>query len=245
MKYFSVSILSKDELYTSSDRMQQILSNNAIKDPFVGSVLPVLQKNIKDLGIALGKDSSSEFTDELANKDENRDTTFVGLRDYCKAFTNSSDKTKAKAAELLINIFQERGWSIFRLGYSAESSQLNVLIQDLEGEAAQNALAAINATDWLTDLKAAQQAFENTYQEKVSSEAGQDYPLISETRKRIARYMQALLSYIDIQSELNSTGFTELVEKIDEVITDTLSIARARRTRNENENEEVLDTEIG
>ncbi len=88
MKYFSLSILSKDELYTSSDRIQKIVGSTGMADPFIGAILPVLQKHVNDLGVVLGKYAGSEFTTVLANSDEGRDVAFTGLRDYCKAFTS-------------------------------------------------------------------------------------------------------------------------------------------------------------
>lgn len=180
----------------------------------------------------------SEHTALLAVRDDSRDGAFVGLRDFVKAFVSSGSPEKAAAGELLVEIFRSRGWSIFSLGYSAETSQLNVLVNDLETPEAQAALTTIGATVWLDDLKTAQGEFETAYQEKVAAQAGEDYQPIRDGRRQVARYVAALLSYVDLQSDLNPVQFGPVVDKIDEVIVDVVTVARARRTRGGNEGDE-------
>ncbi len=160
------------------------------------------------------------------------------MRDFVKAFVSSGSPEKAAAGELLVEIFRSRGWSIFSLGYSAETSQLNVLVNDLETPEAQAALTTIGATVWLDDLKTAQGEFETAYQEKVAAQAGEDYQPIRDGRRQVARYVAALLSYVDLQSDLNPVQFGPVVDKIDEVIVDVVTVARARRTRGGNEGDE-------
>ncbi len=242
MKHFPLSIISHAELHTSSERIYTITA--ALQDdPFVASVRPPLTAGNAELATALGRNKDSEYTDLLFNRDTIRDGTFVGLRDYVKAFSSNMDTTKAEAGKALVDIFQKRGWSLYREGYSAETSQLNLLISDLETTEAQTALAVINGQSWLDDLKTAQQDFETTYQEKIQAESEESFPLLKEARQKVTQYLDALLSYIEMQTQLNGAGFAGVAEQIDEVTTDTTAIARARRTRSENGGEEVITEE--
>ncbi|MBN2007809.1 hypothetical protein JW960_00525 [candidate division KSB1 bacterium] len=76
---------------------------------------------------------------------------------------------------------------MYRLGYTVESSQLQVLITDLESSKAHEAIQAIGAEQWLADMKETQQLFEVLYQQKVDAESVEDYPLLVEKRKQVKR----------------------------------------------------------
>ena len=85
----------------------------------------------------------------------------------------------------------------------------------------------------LADLVDTQNEFDIVFNQKISVESKEKYPLISETRKKLTLYLDALLNYINMKAQLNGNLFKSMEEKIDEVIVGKTAEARTRRTRRE------------
>jgi hypothetical protein len=235
LKDLPFSLLSADEVHTSAGRINQVVLDSGVADPYIEQVRPPLHKSMQALSTAIGSSRASVFTRRLADGDGQRDARFVGFRDYSQAFIYHPDPEKSAAASLLVRLIQNRDWSLHRLGYAVETSQLNGLLNDLQSPEARASIKTIGAETWVTDLEEAQKAFEKLYQEKIDAESKEDYPLISEARKKVIRYLEGLLIYIDMMAELKPETYEPIAVKIDEVIVDVVAVARARRTRKEND----------
>jgi len=137
----------------------------------------------------------------------------------------------ATAGRNLTGIIETTGNSIHSLGYTAETAKVNSLIAYLSAPAALKDMETIGATKWYEELKTSQDKFENIYKTKIDIESVIDVPLIRGSRARITRFVNALISYIAINGELDNAKFGALNDKIDEIIIEIVAIARARETR--------------
>jgi hypothetical protein len=90
-------------------------------------------------------------------------------------------------------------------------------------------------------MSEAQDKFEETYKSKVDAEAAIDLPLLKDSKIRVSKALYALLTYVESNVELHSAQFSPIEQKINEVITDIVAIARARITREENEKKKGTD----
>ena len=234
MKNFVHSILNSNELYTASKRINEIATQNLGDDSYVVKVCAKLDEDNSDMAKALGKALNSVFTPQLIEKDDKRDMAFIGLRDYISAYCHSNSPAKVSAALALSAIIGDIGNSIYNLGYAAETAKLNELFTRLSTPDAVQAIDLIGAGDWLGQLKLSQDEFENVYKTKIDVESGIDYPLVKDAKKRIITHLDALLSYIDCSTGLDPVKFAPVQAQIEEVITDTVAIARSRKTRKDN-----------
>jgi len=185
-----------------------------------------------DLPKGLGKSLNSDFTPLLLFQDRVRDNAFIGFRDYASSFSHSADEAKATAGKNITGIFETTGNSAYALGYSVETAKLNSLILNLSAPASLKDMESIGATEWFEALKTSQTEFEKVYNSKIDIESAIDLPLIKEARDRITKYLKALLSYIGINAELDSVKYGAVSDKIDEIITEIVTIVHARETRN-------------
>jgi len=231
MKEFYDSILTSNEVHTSVIRIADLISENIKDDPFIGKVMPLLKPPIADLSKALGRTTDPTMVKLLSKKDGVRDSRYVALRDFCKAYSSDVDAALAEAGNTLVTIFRELGWSMHRQGYAVESSLLQALINRLETTPASTALAAIGGASRLTDLKTAQSDFETTFKQKVDVKTREEYPKIRNCRILISRYLGGMMSYIDLMAEINGGTFSSTATKIDEVVTEFETMARTRRTK--------------
>jgi hypothetical protein len=232
MKPVHYTYLKPIEIHSLSIRVQPIIAEGTPGDALIPAFLPDLKTHTDALSAALGIDRASEFTLRLQTTDGERDTRFVGFRDFIAAQVNHPDETIARAAITIDAILETRGKRLYNYGYAEQSSQLNGLLNDLESPQAQQALETLNAAVWLTPLKEKQSEFESLYQQKIANAATSEAPLVTASKNKVIHYLNGLLFYIDFKAEKEPALFNPMIEKIDEVITDMMSVARARKTRN-------------
>ncbi len=234
MKNFPISITDSNELYGFSTRTSTVLDNRLSGDAFVSSYNKSLKEANSELASALGRNLGSDFTGLLFTGDVKRDDGFISLRDYTRSECHSADPARVEAALKVYEAVVNVGTTIYKLGYVDETAKLEALFSELDKPEMQAALQAIEATGRYETLKAAQLEFEATYKDKTITESEINYPLVKDSKIKIAKALNWLLSYVEANAELNTDGFVKAESEIDEIITDIVTIARARKTRDSN-----------
>ncbi|HEX3009896.1 MAG TPA: DUF6261 family protein [Bacteroidales bacterium] len=235
MKSFSTSILTPDEVYTSGMRISSIINTHIKEDPFITKVDVLVKATLKRLSEALGRSVDPAAVKLLNAEDGIRDDRFFTFRDFCKAFVLDTDPALASAANSIVALIKELGWTLYNDGYAAETAALDALFQRLATEPLASAVTTLNATSRLTALKSAQANFETTYNTKVDTKSKEVYPLIRKARVGVVRYQAAMLSYIDMLAEIDGGAFITASNKIDEVIVEFETMAHTRKTKKEKE----------
>jgi len=242
MKTYAPTMLTSNEAHTSASRIYKIIDDIIDDDPFIKKVKQLLEPPLNDLTVAVGRTTDSSYVKLLEDMDSVRDTRYIGLRDYCKAFASDEDPELAAAGKSLVAIFKELGWTMYLEGYAAESSLLQALISRLEKATESMYLTAIGATARLNSLKAAQTDFETAFKNKVDAKTKEVYPKIRSSRMAIARYLSGMLNYIDMMAEIDGGVFNIAASKIDAVITEFETMAKARQTRKESEKKKTTES---
>ncbi len=244
MKTLPFTLLNSNELYAIANRIAEACKLTTPGNEYLMKLCTHIIEANNELRRGLGRTFNSEFTSVLMLADEKRDNAFIGLRDYIRACCNSGDALKDKAANDLSLMLENVGNTIYSLPYGAETTKLEVLFEKFSTSASQEELAAITAIDWLERLKARQTDFENVYQSKVEAEAGIDFPLLKKSKDTITFYLKGLLSYIETNSKNEPAQFSSIEDKINDIITDAVSLARSRATRKENAEKETAKTTV-
>jgi hypothetical protein len=235
MKNLPISNLNSGELYTTAKRIINVVDGSLSENEYVAKLCSLLILSIASLAKGLGKSLNSDFTPIIFEKDLARDNAFIGLRDFISSFCHSSNTAKLAAATFLAGIIEKTGNTIYSLGYTIETSKMNTLLTNLSEPAAQTALSTIGATEWYQEVVTSEEEFETTYKTKIETESTIDYPLVKDSRAKISKYLKSLLNYIETNTEFDSEKYSSLKDKINEIITDSVAIARARITRLKNE----------
>lgn len=235
MKALLSSIFSSHEFHTCAMRIDEIIESILPNDPFILKVKPLFKIPLADLTKAIGRTTDSVSVELLGDADDVRDTRYLALRNFCNALTVDKDKNIADAATYLTAIIRELGWSMHRKGKTVETSLLKSMFEKFDKAPASTHLTTTGAQEKYADLKTAQAEFEDTFYSKVDAKTQEVYPLIRSSRQSTLRYLDALLSYIDMLAEIDKADYLVASQKIDEVITELEAIARARITRKENE----------
>lgn len=234
MKTLPFRLLTSSELYAIANRLVEACKLTVSDNAYLMKLCAFILEANSDLRRGLGRTFNSEFTSALLLADEKRDGAFIGLRDYIHACCNYGDAAKEDAARNLSLIVEAVGNTIYALPFAAETTKLDVLFEKFDAPAAREAIATITAADWLDRLKARQDDFEKVYQSKIEAEAGIDLPLVKNSKEKITTNLRGLFSYITTNVLHDAVEFSAIEEKINGIITDTVTIARNRATRKEN-----------
>lgn len=238
---FSVSLLFPTELRTLVRRIVQITRELGL-DGFFQKLLQLIGQDEKDLESVLVRQRESEFTPLLTNADNDRDEAFIAFRNFVNACSRRKNGDVATAASLLTELIRKHGWTLYGFANPQESAALNLLFKDLDQPKAAEAVQRIGAESWYADLKEAQVAYETLYQNKVSTEAQENYPQLRNAKFKLGRHAQLLTECIGTLYEAEPTPeLAKAIDQINQVITDVMTPVRARQTRNAKAGSETSD----
>lgn len=229
----SVSLLEHHELTVTATRVLNQAEQITAADTFIKAHIALTKKDVETLEGVLNKDKDNEYTEILSKQDQERDDAFVFLKKYIAAFFRKKENLK-QAGELLYGLIKKQGLDLHKENYVVETAKLKALFTSFEATDAKAALTLLGADNWLDDLKAAQEKFEDIYNQKVSAEIKENYPLLRETRQKLTFHLTTLLNNITIIEELKPVETADDVKKINEIISDMMTTVRARKTREAN-----------
>lgn len=233
-----VSYILAYELNIMGSRIIDALGDTFNTYVFIKELIEATAKDLENLNGALGQSKKNKYTQSLEEADTERDDAMIGFRDNVNSFTRSRKPEKKAAANLLVKRIKERGWTLYNLGYVEQSAQMRLLVQDLQTEECQAAIAILGAGELYAEMIETNETFEEMYTQKVDEAAKKDYPTLKDAKAMVNRHLLALVKNIDIISyDLHSeiTTARDAAEKIDTIITEIMATARARKTRRENE----------
>lgn len=172
-------------------------------------------------------------TELLMQADEVRDLAFRAFITYVEAVSLRQNPAYAAAGAALQQHIRKFDSRIPYLGYSAESAELNLFFAEMDKATVH--LEAISATEWLTELKTAQEEFALVHDGKVDEEVVKS--LLEPTkmaRENTFRQMVALTQTLNGLAIAGVEGIIPVNQKADQIIEQIEIPARARRTRRQN-----------
>ncbi len=239
IKKIAYSKLTHNELLTLSSRIiTAVEAVVAINTGVLATIIGLLKAAYNKFLPLVNRDRKSGYKDLLKEKDTNRDDAFRALRDVILGFSRRLNEAYRKSARFLLEIFTRNGWTIYQDGYQDESAELNQLIKELDSKEALNEINALQLLDMFNELKTAQNDFEDTFQNKASDVAKNEYAAMAETRQELIKNLSDLLERIgsDAQYAPNAGEYAVLIATINNIIGETATVLKARITRDNNDN---------
>ncbi|NOR74983.1 MAG: hypothetical protein GQ525_07470 [Draconibacterium sp.] len=179
----------------------------------------------------------SAITDEIADADHLRDLTYRGLCDTVKGATKHFLPAKQEAAER-VQVAIDHFGNINTKPYNEQTASINTLVNDLETEYADD-INTLNMQDWITELKAKNEAFEALMDERYSDDAGKTQLKMKDVRKEIDEAYTTITDRIDALGIVNGTEtyapFVKELNKRVEKFNNTLAIRKGRNGKDDSE----------
>jgi hypothetical protein len=180
-----------------------------------------------------GTDPNTEVLDE---KDSRRDQFFMGLKNFVRAFTYHDDPAMVSAADRLMKVIARHGTNAANLSYSKETTAIAGLDRELNGKYTEE-VTLLNANYWVSKLVTAQQEFEAAVKGQIE-DGSVEVPTVTKFRPAMVNSLKMLFQSLEIEYEAHHDPTIEVyIEQVDELIGNTMAIAKAQETRRENQKE--------
>lgn len=202
------------------DDVLTICKNNNPSDLNIQKPWAALDKSFKRLSQSFKKEQASTLTAELATLDFRRDQGITCLRKLADGYTNHHDDAKKEAGNLLLKTIDNYGNSISRINYQAETSLLENLTTDLKNDTDVAAAAKLlGVSDTITEIKTANDLFNQTYLNRVKESAADDMIAAGELVLECKEKYKVLVKYIEANATINpSEACTTLIGQLNSLI---------------------------
>jgi hypothetical protein len=187
-----------------------------------------------DEGKALDVIRKSAFTDDIAQADILRDTTFRGFSDAVISATRHFNAGVKQAALRIQVVFDHYG-NLTTKPYDEETAAISSLITDLTTTYAAD-LATTQLTGWATELKANNDAFAELKKSRYTEKSELPMLRMKETRVSTDAAYRTLTERINALIVVNGeTGYTTFVNELNkrvEAYSNTLAQRKGRNAKN-------------
>ena len=184
----------------------------------ISNLFAAFQQYLQDEGIAMNVIQKSEYTDDLVEADNERDSIFRGFYDLVKSGTNHFSPVIKAASERIMFVLEDAG-NLNAMPFNEQTAMTSTLIEKLRTEHAED-LVTTNSVAWMDELEIKNNAFEDLAKTRYSHEAGKPNLRMKEVRLEVdaifRKIVQLINALILVNGEADYAGFvSELNERID------------------------------
>ncbi|MFZ4548865.1 MAG: DUF6261 family protein, partial [Bacteroidales bacterium] len=173
----------------------------------------------------------SMLTDDIAEADDLRDNTFIGLCDAIKSAGRHFRPEVQQAASRLQVIIGNHS-NLIRKSYDEETAAINSLINDFNTVGAAD-VAIIGLTDWVNELQANNNAFDDLKKGRYTEEAGKTQLQMKEVRLQLDEAYHAIVNRINALIVVNGeTAYSNFVNELNQRVESYSKLVAQRRGRN-------------
>ena len=226
LKQLSHSALTSEELVTTAERLIQCVEKSEHQE-VLGNRIKKTMEASNYLTEALNESLSSVYASRVQQADLERDDAFQAFKYGVLSASYRSDLFVKNAGETLVEIVRKHGFSLYNLGYIAQSEAMRNLMSELE--LCKNEITASGVADLLEEMVEANDVFNKIYHEKLGDNADRETPQIVIGKGELSKQITLFLNHVELLAEDRFGGVKELVEKINTLIKDMMARARGRQ----------------
>ncbi|WP_425392031.1 DUF6261 family protein [Ekhidna sp.] len=226
LKQFSHSLLTSEELVVIAERFIQAVNASRLKD--------ILENRIKKtteasnvLSEALNEGLSSVHASRVQQADLLRDDAFQAFKYGVLSASYRSEPSIKQAGEKLVEVVRKRGFSLYNLGYIAQSEAMRSLVDDLERYS--NEISHAGVADLLEEMLNSHDYFDKVYHEKTTEDIKNETPQVVVWKTELSKQITLFLNHVELLEEDKEEGVNKLVETLNGIITDMMEQAKERK----------------
>lgn len=227
---FSLSRLRNEEHFQFQTSLKDLVVLTTPSTLKIDALFATFLMLYDDESKALDVIQKSAISDNLVDADVLRDETFRGMSDAVKSSLKHFRTEVRSAAQRLQIVFDNYG-NIAIKSYDAETAAITSLINDLQGIYAADA-AVVGITEWVTELKANNTAFDDLKNNRYSEEANKTQLRMKQVRTSIDAVYYQILERINalivVEGEANYTVFVNEINKRIDGYNKTLAIRKGK-----------------
>jgi hypothetical protein len=227
------SIIQHKDLHTFGKLALEIFKEKTLSGTGVDIFVTRAGASYTNFEKAFERELKNPLTPLLAQKDAERDDAFYAFRSYVEASSFRTREGWNAAAAKILDVIRRHGWQAPHFGYKAETSAITSIIVELRtGYTIE--LTLLSATELLDELDTSEKAFE-TIQKEMLIQPQPEGLTIGGTRPVLVNDLNLLFNMVGLQCEAtNNPELIAIENSLNELITLTLTAARAAATRKNN-----------
>lgn len=218
-------IQSKIKDYRNKESIQYLNDTVSIYKAFdlkalkLDGFLTPLEKGNATLNQLFEIAKKNENTETIESLDERRDNAIVGIRKVADGYQNHFEQTTAQAGKLIVSHIDKYGSRISKLNYLAETTAINGVVSDMETDAAVvAAVALLNLSTWVAELKQANIDFNKMYLLRNTDLASQPDQNIRDARVGIYPIFDLLMEKTaSYYSAFEKKEYKTILDQMDEL----------------------------
>lgn len=226
LKQFSHSLLTSEELVVIAERLMQAVSTTTHKD-ILGNRIKKTTDASNVLSEALNEGLSNVHASRVQQADLLRDDAFQAFKYGVLSASYRTEPSIKKAGEKLVEVVRKRGFSLYNLGYIAQSEAMRSLVEDLGKYAVEISHAGV--ADLLEEMLNAHENFDQIYHEKTTENTKNETPQVVVWKTELSKQITLFLNHVELLEEDKEEGVNTLVDKLNSVITDMMQEAKERQ----------------
>ena len=225
----SVNRLRNGEFLQFHNNVISIITDNNPDALSVTALLNALKATTAEAEVLFNKERGSSITEELTLLDERRDKAINGIFFLLEAHQNHFDAAMSNSARVLKTNLEAHGTGIARENYQVETTIIKKIVADWTTKPELvAAVAALGLTAWVTELDAANKAFEAKFLERNKQQGATPTDKLKEKRLEVtaaySKLIARLNSYYDINEGADPFGkvtreLNVLIEKFSSLVT--------------------------
>ncbi len=182
----------------------------------------------------------SRYTEEIAQADVERDTTFSGFRDVVKGMQSHFVTDKSKAAANLMIVFNQYG-NIAKKNYSEATASIHNFLQEMRGKFAPD-VEILGLQEWVEQLDENNQEFSTLMLQRNEEQSEKNSLKMKDLRKEIEACYADIIIRIEAVTILQSDHtLTDVVNKLNANLTRYKNTLAQRQGIYKSQKSELID----
>jgi hypothetical protein len=189
---------------------------------------------------AFKQSRKSMNTADVQKADKARDAIWTGMRKALQLALKHYDKDVVKAAYKVKIVFDTYG-NVAKMSFNRETASVDNIIQDLQGKYSAEAATA-GLTQWVTELKNANETFKNLMLERYDETTAQPSVTLRDARQKIDCEYRDIVKYINalivVEGEDNYrefvTAFNTVIKRYADDMKQRKGRAAAKKEKSKN-----------
>ena len=237
IKTLSKSLFNSTEAQGLGDTILHTVKNSTHHNhPVLSVLLNSLKESLLSLSDSRRNSNHNTHTEQVEEADLIRDLAFRAFWLMIDAGTLRQKEEYRLSALIVQQSLKPFDRKLHSFGYNKQSTALQDFFKVMENPEVSQALATMQMQDWLKELQDAQESFSTIYEEKINEESQKQtlMPTI-EVKNKAFNQMIALTQTINGLMLGGQSQLEDLAIKLDQVIEEFETKARARKTRKQND----------
>lgn len=238
INYFRTLILRNGEHYQFFSSLDKLIVKTGVAVLGIDALYPEFKPLLEDETEAFNVVKESAVTDELADSDAYRDSTFRGLVNAVKSNLTHFNPDVKKASLNLMPVFNLLG-NITKETYIEETADIRDFCKKLLGEFLADTTAA-GLKEWVIQLQKDNDNFEELQNTRFTEASVKTQLRMKQVRKQIDTVYQQIVKRINALIIVNGeAAYKDFVNELNERIASynlTLSVRKGRNNKDDGEN---------